>query len=567
MLKELSIRNLAIIDQLRVQFGPGLNVLTGETGAGKSIVVDALNLALGERASGDLIRTGSDEAVVEAAFELNSHGPAVVRNILSGQGIEIGPDDDLIVRRLISASGKNKVYINGSLATLSTLASVGVHLADIHGQHEHQSLLVTDQQREMLDAFSGLLKLRDAFGSLYGRYNDLRRELADHEAGESEKAQREDLLRHQVNEIEAARLKDGEDDELAAEQRVMANAEKLAGLAASADAVLYSGEGSVLAGLKRALTSVRDIAVIDSTLEPVQELLDSGRAQIEEAARAVSAYAERVEIDPVRLEAIGDRLDLIQKLKRKYGSTIAEIVAFGGKAAGELSKIERSGEERERLRKEISGLRDHITARAGELTKKRTVAAKDLEKRVEAELGHLGMKRTTFQVRITQEHGIDTNDGLKVTAQGADRVEFVISPNPGEEPRPLARIASGGELSRIMLALKTILAEGDPIPTLVFDEVDAGIGGAVADEVGRKLRKIAGRRQVFCITHLPQIACMATSHFGVAKSVRRDRTSTEVRLLEPQERVDEIARMLGGKSITDVTIRHAEELIKRGGTV
>jgi DNA repair protein RecN (Recombination protein N) len=567
MLKELSIRNLAIIDQLRVQFGPGLNVLTGETGAGKSIVVDALNLALGERASGDLIRTGSDEAVVEAAFELNSHGPAVVRNILSGQGIEIGPDDDLIVRRLISASGKNKVYINGSLATLSTLASVGVHLADIHGQHEHQSLLVTDQQREMLDAFSGLLKLRDAFGSLYGRYNDLRRELADHEAGESEKAQREDLLRHQVNEIEAARLKDGEDDELAAEQRVMANAEKLAGLAASADAVLYSGEGSVLAGLKRALTSVRDIAVIDSTLEPVQELLDSGRAQIEEAARAVSTYAERVEIDPVRLEAIGDRLDLIQKLKRKYGSTIAEIVAFGGKAAGELSKIERSGEERERLRKEISGLRDHITARAGELTKKRTVAAKDLEKRVEAELGHLGMKRTTFQVRITQEHGIDTNDGLKVTAQGADRVEFVISPNPGEEPRPLARIASGGELSRIMLALKTILAEGDPIPTLVFDEVDAGIGGAVADEVGRKLRKIAGRRQVFCITHLPQIACMATSHFGVAKSVRRDRTSTEVRLLEPQERVDEIARMLGGKSITDVTIRHAEELIKRGGTV
>jgi DNA repair protein RecN (Recombination protein N) len=567
MLKELSIRNLAIIDQLRVQFGPGLNVLTGETGAGKSIVVDALNLALGERASGDLIRTGSDEAVVEAAFELNSHGPAVVRNILSGQGIEIGPDDDLIVRRLISASGKNKVYINGSLATLSTLASVGVHLADIHGQHEHQSLLVTDQQREMLDAFSGLLKLRDAFGSLYGRYKDLRRELADHEAGESEKAQREDLLRHQVNEIEAARLKDGEDDELAAEQRVMANAEKLAGLAASADAVLYSGEGSVLAGLKRALTSVRDIAVIDSTLEPVQELLDSGRAQIEEAARAVSAYAERVEIDPVRLEAIGDRLDLIQKLKRKYGSTIAEIVAFGGKAAGELSKIERSGEERERLRKEISGLRDHITARAGELTKKRTVAAKDLEKRVEAELGHLGMKRTTFQVRITQEHGIDTNDGLKVTAQGADRVEFVISPNPGEEPRPLARIASGGELSRIMLALKTILAEGDPIPTLVFDEVDAGIGGAVADEVGRKLRKIAGRRQVFCITHLPQIACMATSHFGVAKSVRRDRTSTEVRLLEPQERVDEIARMLGGKSITDVTIRHAEELIKRGGTV
>jgi DNA repair protein RecN (Recombination protein N) len=567
MLKELHIKNFAIIDQLRVEFGPGLNVLTGATGAGKSIVVDALNLALGERASGDLIRTGSDEAVVEAVFELNSHGPAAVRRILSGQGIEIGPGEDLIIRRLISAAGKNKVYINGSLATLATLASIGAHLADIHGQHEHQSLLAIDQQREMLDSFSGLLKLRDAFGSLYERYNELRKELADIETGEREKAQREDLLRYQANEIEAARLKDGEDVALAAEQRVMANAEKLAGLAASADAVLYSGEGSVLAGLKRAITAVREIAAIDGTLAPVQELLESGRAQIEEAAREISSYTERVEFDPVRLETIGDRLDLIQKLKKKYGGTIAEIVAFGGKAAGELAKIERSGEERERLRKELSGLRDQITAKAGDLTKKRAAAAKDLEKRIEAELGHLGMKRTTFQVRITQDPGGDTNDGLKVTAQGADRVEFLISPNPGEEPRPLARIASGGELSRIMLALKTILAEGDPIPTLVFDEVDAGIGGAVADEVGRKLKRISGRRQVFCITHLPQIACMATSHYGVAKSVKRDRTSTEVRLLEPKERVDEIARMLGGKSITDVTIRHAEEMIERGGTV
>jgi DNA repair protein RecN (Recombination protein N) len=567
MLKELSIKNFAIIDQLRVEFGPGLNVLTGETGAGKSIVVDALNLALGERASGDLIRTGQDEAVVEAVFELNSHGPAAARHILSGQGIDIGPGEDLIVRRLISAAGKNKVYINGSLATLATLASVGTHLADIHGQHEHQSLLATDKQREMLDSFAGLQKLRDAFGSLYERYNELRKDLAAVEAGEREKAQREDLLRFQVNEIEAARLKDGEDEELAAEQRVMANVEKLAGLAASADAVLYSGEGSVLAGLKRAMTAVREIAAIDRTLAPVQELLESGRAQIEEAAREVSSYAERVEFDPARLEAIGDRLDLIQKLRRKYGGTIAEIVAFCGKAAGMLAEIERSGEERERLRNEISVLRGDIGARAGDLSKKRTAAAKDLEKRVEAELGHLGMKRTTFRVRITQDPGDDTNDGLKVTAQGVDRVEFLISPNPGEEPRTLVRIASGGELSRIMLALKTILAEGDPIPTLVFDEVDAGIGGAVADEVGRKLRKISARRQVFCITHLPQIACMATSHYGVAKTVKRDRTNAEVRLLEPKERVDEIARMLGGKNITDVTIRHAEEMIERGGTV
>jgi DNA repair protein RecN (Recombination protein N) len=566
MLKELSIRNFAIIDQLRVEFGPGLNVFTGETGAGKSIVVDALNLALGERASADLIRTGSDEAVVEAAFELNSHAPSAVRPLLADQGIAMEPGEDLIVRRVISSAGKNKVYINGSLANLATLAAVGAHLADIHGQHEHQSLLAVDQQRDMLDSFGDLMQLREAFGSLYDRYHALRKDLAELEAGEREKAQREDLLRYQVNEIGSARLQEGEDEQLAAEQRVMANAEKLAGLAASADEALYSGEGAALAGLKRAITNVRDIAAIDPKLADVLALLESGRAQIEEAAREISSYAERVEFDPARLEAVGDRLDLIQKLKKKYGGTIAEIIAFGVRASADLDRIERSGEEMARLRTGIAGLRDQITAKAKDLSKKRAAAAKELEKKVEDELGHLGMRKTTFQVRITQDPGEDTNDGRKAAAHGADRVEFLISPNPGEEPRPLARIASGGELSRIMLALKTILVEGDPIPTLVFDEVDAGIGGAVAEEVGRKLRKLAGRRQVFCITHLAQIASMATSHYGVAKSVKKDRTSTEVRILDRAERVGEVARMLGGKTITDATLKHAEEMIDRNAS-
>jgi DNA repair protein RecN (Recombination protein N) len=566
MLKELSIRNFAIIDQLRVEFGPGLNVFTGETGAGKSIVVDALNLALGERASADLIRTGSDEAVVEAAFELNSHAPSAVRPLLADQGIAMEPGEDLIVRRVISSAGKNKVYINGSLANLATLAAVGAHLADIHGQHEHQSLLAVDQQRDMLDSFGDLMQLREAFGSLYDRYHALRKDLAELEAGEREKAQREDLLRYQVNEIGSARLQEGEDEQLAAEQRVMANAEKLAGLAASADEALYSGEGAALAGLKRAITNVRDIAAIDPKLADVLALLESGRAQIEEAAREISSYAERVEFDPARLEAVGDRLDLIQKLKKKYGGTIAEIIAFGERASADLDRIERSGEEMARLRTGIAGLRDQITAKAKDLSKKRAAAAKELEKKVEDELGHLGMRKTTFQVRITQDPGEDTNDGRKAAAHGADRVEFLISPNPGEEPRPLARIASGGELSRIMLALKTILVEGDPIPTLVFDEVDAGIGGAVAEEVGRKLRKLAGRRQVFCITHLAQIASMATSHYGVAKSVKKDRTSTEVRILDRAERVGEVARMLGGKTITDATLKHAEEMIDRNAS-
>jgi DNA repair protein RecN (Recombination protein N) len=566
MLKELSIKNFAIIDQLRVEFGPGLNVFTGETGAGKSIVVDALNLALGERASADLIRTGSLEAIVEAAFELNGTDSRVVASILSGQGIEMDPGEDLIVRRVISSAGKNKVYINGSLANLTTLAEVGSRLADIHGQHEHQSLLSLERQLEMLDSFGGLMRERENVAVEYAALQELRKQLAALESGEREKAQREDLLRYQVNEIEAARLKEGEDEGLAAEQKVLANSEKLAGLAKAADEALYSAESAVLSGLKRAITPLREIAAIDSRLTPVLELLESGRAQIDEAAREVSSYSERVEFDPQRLEEIGDRLDLIQKLKRKYGSTIPEIIAFGQKAAGDLKKIERSGEEMERLREEIGVVRSTLTRAAQDLTKKRKSAAAELEKKVEAELGHLGMKKTKFIAKITQEPGDDTLDGLKVGPRGADRVEFLISPNPGEEPKPLAKTASGGELSRIMLALKTILVAGDSIPTLVFDEVDAGIGGAVAEEVGKKLKRVAEKRQVFCITHLPQIASLAASHYGVAKSVKKDRTTTEVRLLDKKERVDEIARMLGGKTITEATIQHAGEMIERGAS-
>ena len=564
MLKELSIKNFAIIDQLRVEFRPGLNVFTGETGAGKSIVVDALNLALGERASGDLIRTGSDEAVVEAAFDLNGSGAGAVTGILAEQGIGMEKDEDLIIRRVISSSGKNKIYLNGSLANLATLAAVGRHLADIHGQHEHQSLLALDQQMEMLDSFGGLHGIRAEVAEAYGKLMGVRKKLAELETGERDRAQREDLLRYQKNEIEAAQLKEGEDEELANEQRVLANAEKLAGLARAADEALYTGDGSVLSGLKRAITSAREIAAIDEKLGPVLELLESGRAQIDEAARDMSSYAERVEFDPQRLESIGDRLDLIQKLKKKYGSSIREINDFGARAAAGLARMEQSTEEIEKLKSEIQAVKFGLTEKAKELTKKRSAAARELEKKVETELGHLGMKRSQFAVKVGQEAGGDTLDGLKLGPRGADRVEFLISPNPGEELRPLAKIASGGELSRIMLALKTILVEGDPIPTLVFDEVDAGIGGAVADEVGKKLRRIATRRQVFCITHLAQIASMATSHYGVAKAVRKDRTSTEVRLLEDRERVDEIARMLGGKTITGTTLKHAEEMIERG---
>ena len=566
MLKELNIKNFAIIDHLHVEFAPGLNVFTGETGAGKSIVVDALNLALGERASVDLIRTGCQEAMVEAAFELNGRGTAEVAAFLSEQGIVMNPGEALIVRRVLSSSGKNKVYINGSLANLTTLSALGASLADIHGQHEHQSLLSHERQMELLDTFGGISALRSALSDDYRRLQDLRKELADLEEGERDRAQREDLLRFQRNEIEASMLMTGEDGDLENEQKLLANAEKIAGLSRAADEALYASDYSVLSGLKKAMTSLREIAAIDNRMVPVLELCEAGRAQIEETAREVSAYAESVEFDPERFEQIGDRLDLIQKLKRKYGSTIEEIIAFGSKAAAELERMERSAEEIERLKKEIQAVRSGLTVEAQELTKKRASAARELEKRIEAELSHLGMKRTTFTVSVTQEPGEDTLDGHKLGKCGVDHVEFLISPNPGEEPKPLAKIASGGELSRIMLALKAVLVEGDNIPTLVFDEVDAGIGGGIAEEVGKKLKRVAVKRQVFCITHLPQIASMATSHYGVSKSVKKDRTSAEVRLLDAEERVDEIARMLGGKSITEATLRHAEEMIERGRT-
>jgi DNA repair protein RecN (Recombination protein N) len=564
MLKELNIKNIAVIDQLRVEFAPGLNVLTGETGAGKSIVVDALNLALGERASADLIRTGCQEATVEAAFELNGRSTKEITALLSEQGIEVNAGEDLIVRRVLSSLGKNKVYINGSLANLATLAALGANLADIHGQHEHQSLLSLDRQMEMLDSFGGLGELLEAVGGFYRRLLEVRKKLAELQIGERDRAQREEVLRFQKNEIEAAALRPGEDEDLSNEQKVLANSEKLAAVSAMVDETLYSSDESVLANLKKSINGLNDIIEIDSKLKGAVELCESARAQIEEAAREIASYRERVEFDPQRLEQIGDRLDLIQKFKKKYGNTIGEIIDFGAKASSELDRMERSTEEIEQLKSEIQAIKFGLTDKATELTKKRMEAAQDLEKKIEAELAHLGMKKTAFTVKITQEAGGDTLDGHKIGPRGADRAEFLIAPNPGEDPKPLAKVASGGELSRIMLALKTILVAGDNIPTLVFDEVDAGIGGAVAEEIGKRLKQVAVKRQVFCITHLPQIASMADNHYGVAKSVKEDRTHTEVRLLKDKERVDEIARMLGGKTITEATIKHAEEMLGQG---
>src|SRR5574341_313147 len=370
MLKELNIKNFAIIDQLRVEFAPGLNVFTGETGAGKSIVVDALNLALGERASADLIRTGEQEAVVEAAFELNHNGTAEISALLSGQGIEMSPGEDLIVRRVLSSSGKNKVYINGSLANLATLADLGAALADIHGQHEHQSLLSLEHQLEMLDSFGGLGGLREEVGGVFRRLQQIREKIVQLEAEERDRAQREEMLRFQKSEIEAAMLKPGEDVELANAQKVMANSEKLAAVSAMVDEVLFSSDDAALVKLKKAISGLRDIIAIDARLSGALELCESGSAQIEEAAREVASYRGEVEHDPQRLEQIGDRLDAIQKLRKKYGNSIEEIIEFGARASAELERIERSGEEIEQLKSEAEKVRFELTDKVSQLSRK-----------------------------------------------------------------------------------------------------------------------------------------------------------------------------------------------------
>ncbi len=564
MLKELNIRNFAIIEQLRVEFAPGLNVFTGETGAGKSIVVDAVSLALGERASSDLIRTGCEEAVVEAAFELNGRGTEAANEVLTSQGIHFEPGEDLIVRRVLSASGKNKVYINGSLANLATLNALGSVLADIHGQHEHQSLLSPEHQLDLLDIFGNCMPMREDLATDFRRLLEVRKKLAAAEAGERDRAQREEMLRFQKEEIEQADLLPGEDEKLAQEQQIAANSEKLAAVSAMVEEVLHASDDSVLVNVKKAMSGLRGITTIDNRLEEVMELCETGRANLEEAARQIGSYRESVEFDPQHLERIGDRLDLIQKLKKKYGGSIEDVLAFGEKAAADLAAMERADEIIGQYKSEIQDIKLGLSDLAAKLTKKRTSAAKELQKKVESELGHLGMKKAKFSLKITQEEGGDTMSALKLTARGADTIEFMIAPNPGEDPKPLSRIASGGELSRIMLALKTILVEGDGIPTVVFDEVDAGIGGVVAEEVGKKLKRVAAKRQVFCITHLAQIASMAGSHYGVSKAVKNERTTTEVKLLDQEDRVEEIARMLGGASMTEATLKHAREMIERG---
>ncbi|HTP66208.1 MAG TPA: DNA repair protein RecN [Geobacteraceae bacterium] len=553
MLTDLFIKNFAIIDNLHVTFREGLNVLTGETGAGKSIIIDAVSLVLGARASADLIRTGEEEAAVEALFDLSGH-PSILAG-LAENGVEC--DGELLVKRTVSRAGRNRVFIGGGLSTLAVLSDLASRLINIYGQHEAQTLLKPENHLLLLDGFRSLTPAREEFAAVYDDYRQTSNDLRKLEEGEREAERRIDILSFQSGEIAEAALAIGEDEELARERELLVHGEKLLDNSRAAFDLLYGGDASILGNLRRVQSGIREIAAIDGNLAGLADSLDSAALQIEDAALALRDYAARVESDPQRLQAIDDRLDLLFRLKKKYGPTIAEIIAFREDIDRELASLVNRQEARGDLAKKLLELKEGMAELGGVLSLHRKEGALALKGAMEKELKELAMKSALFEVELV--------DLEEPRASGMERAEFLFSPNPGEAPRPLARIASGGELSRLMLALKQVHPESD-VPTLVFDEVDSGIGGATSALVGKKLQRVARCQQVLCITHLPQVAAFADHHYRVEKLVDDGRTRTCVIQLTGEERTREMARMLGGMKITEKTLEHAREMIEHAAT-
>ena len=556
MIKLLRISNIALITSTELEFGAGLNLLTGETGAGKSILIDALGLLLGERASADLIRTGESHAVVEGIVESRAGAEFLDLHGLPRDG------DEIVLRREIQVSGKGKATVNGALVPLALFRELGERLVAVHGQHEPQGLLDPETHLAIVDASAEAGPVVAALGEPFRRLREVESALEALRLGARESERRREMLEFQAGEIEKANLSSGEEEALRQEKVVQANAGRLATLSQEAYAGLFEDESAVLTRLGTIYRRVEELGAIDHRFLPFAEARKGIAAQLEDLALFLRDYAEGLQVSPGRLDEIESRLALIERLKKKYGANVDEILAFGERCRRELQG-EGSPEERERqLEAERSRAAEIYLEKARQLSQQRRKQAPLLARKVEAELALLAMERTRFRVRFDPD--VVSSDSTTWTDRGLERAEFLLSPNPGEELRPLARIASGGELSRILLALESVAHDGGSGKTLVFDEVDAGIGGRVAEVVGRKLRVIASHQQVLCVTHLPQIAALAQIHHAVEKRVDKGRTRAEVRLLSSEDRVDEVARMLGGETITETTRRHAREMIKQG---
>ncbi len=567
MLVEITIRDFAIIESLRIEFGRGLNVLTGETGTGKSIVVDAVDLLLGSRASSDMVRTGCSRAVIEGVFDISGRSDDALGLLLAEQGLTEG-ETALILSREISAEGRSLGRVNGHTVPNSMLSEIGRYLIDVHGQSEHLSLLREKHHVALLDRYAGLDEEREQFAALAGRLRAVRRQAAELAEAARDRARRMDLLAYQRDEIRVARLRVGEDEELLRERDLLANAEERTEAAATAHSLLAEGEGegrSAIDLLGEAVSRIADLAELDESTRAQQEEAETALFQLEELARALRRYGEEVELDPGRQEVVEERLATIQALKRKYGDTIPDILVFADRVEADLKRVSRSEEEAEDLQAEEASLLVTMADVGQDLSHRRHAAASELEGEIERELRVLAMPDARFYVGM---HWADDAQGVEIEGRrhgfddsGLDQVGFLFAPNPGEERKPLARIASGGEMSRLMLALKTVLSQADVVPTLIFDEIDAGIGGRTGQTVGDKLVGLAKSHQVLCITHLGQIAARGTRHFRVSKHVSEGRTRSVVRLLASEERVDEIAVMVGGR-ITEATRHSARELLR-----
>ena len=569
MIEELYISNVALIDELQLECSSGLNIFTGETGAGKSVILNAVGLALGERSTPGIVRDGATNAKIQIAIALPPDHPVWDGFNDSEFADVLDAEETLVLSRQINASGRSRCHTNGQLVSLTFLSAIGDLLVDIHGQHAHQSLFRSETHLDLLDTFGKHEALKAEVSKKYDELHAAQAQLADFSQTLRAAMQEKDLLEFQLEELEEAQLQEGEEEDLINERHLLSNAETLFESANQLYEQLYGGdlsESSTLDGLKIASRTISKLCELDGSLSELNARFESTLYELEDIAYQIRDYRDKIEFNPHRLSEVEERLDVIHRLKRKYGDSISDILAYQAQASQKLEDLQFGSERIEELKDQIHGVTQGAQKLAIELSKKRRETATQLESLIERELQTLGMEKAVFQILVSP---IESAEGpleiegkrYELRTNGMDEIEFFISPNVGSEPKPLAKIASGGEISRVMLALKTVLAQIDLIPTMIFDEIDAGIGGRTADIVGQKLKELSRYRQVFCITHLPQIARFADQHFRVEKSVEGNRTTITAKLLTPEERVEEVARMHGGEA-TVTTLAHARELLE-----
>ena len=569
MIEELYISNVALIDELQLECSSGLNIFTGETGAGKSVILNAVGLALGERSTAGIVRDGATNAKIQIAVALPPDHPVWDGFNDSEFADVLDAEETLVLSRQINASGRSRCHTNGQLVSLTFLSAIGDLLVDIHGQHAHQSLFRSETHLDLLDTFGKHEVLKAEVSKKYDELHAAQAQLADFSQTLRAAMQEKDLLEFQLEELEEAQLQEGEEEDLINERHLLSNAETLFESANQLYEQLYGGdlsESSTLDGLKIASRTISKLYELDGSLSELNARFESTLYELEDIIYQIRDYRDKIEFNPHRLSEVEERLDVIHRLKRKYGDSVSDILAYQAQASQKLEDLQFGSERIEELKDQIHRVTQGTQKLAVELSKKRRETATQLESLIERELQTLGMEKAVFQILVSP---IESANGpleiegkrYELRTDGMDEIEFFISPNVGSEPKPLAKIASGGEISRVMLALKTVLAQVDLIPTMIFDEIDAGIGGRTADIVGQKLKELSRYRQVFCITHLPQIARFADQHFRVEKSVEGNRTTITAKLLTPEERVEEVARMHGGEA-TVTTLAHARELLE-----